>query len=65
MKGEKDDQAPAWMDSEENKDSRNVSDSHRLFGKLAAFITLCALSFDEDGKVKELALFGTNITNCR
>jgi hypothetical protein len=68
MKGEKVVQALARTDSdsEENKDSRTSQTLHRLFGKLAAFITLCALSYDdEDGKVKQLALFGTNIAKCR
>jgi len=64
MKGEKVVQALArtdW-DSEENKESRTSQTLHRLFGMLTTFITL---SYDEDGKVKELALFGTNIANCR
>jgi hypothetical protein len=55
MKGEKD--ARRTSGSEENKGYL------RLFGKLPAFITLCALSYlvndDEDGKVNELAHFGT------
>jgi hypothetical protein len=59
MNGEKDAQALAWTnsDSEENKGHL------RLFGKVVAFITSCASSYlvndDQDGKVKELALFGT------
>jgi hypothetical protein len=64
MKEEKDDQAPARRTRKRTKTRETSQTLHRLFGKLAAFITLCALSFDEDGKVKELALFGTNIANC-
>jgi hypothetical protein len=65
-------QALAWTDadSEENKGPRNVSNASQA-GRLSnrsSWRSAC-YSFikyhDEDGKVKELALFGTNIANCR